>query len=300
MSFTDIRRTNWMEKLPAAVHPYIYLMRLDRPIGWWLLLIPGWWAIALASIEPSARTVLMLFLFWIGAIVMRGAGCIINDLWDRDIDGQVERTRLRPIAAGQIKIEDAIIFLILLLGIGLSVLILMPPLTIFLGILTIPLIVIYPFMKRITWWPQAFLGITFNFGALMGWTAMTGELSWAAFFLYISGIFWTLGYDTIYAHQDKEDDLAVGIKSTAIRFGDQAYQWVIGFYDAALLFFLFALISAGAEWYTYILCTFAFVFTARKIYLWKPEDKQSSLDTFKSNKETGLFLFAALCIDMLF
>ena len=298
MKFTDIRTVNWFSLFPNAVHPYLYAMRLDRPVGWWLLLLPAWWSIALAAPHITPWTLTLFFLFFIGAVIMRGAGCIINDLWDRDIDPYVERTAKRPIASGEIGLEDALIFLGILLLCGLAILILMPTTTIILGILSIPLIVTYPLMKRITWWPQAFLGLTFNFGALMGWSAATGGLGFAPFFLYLAGICWTLGYDTIYAHQDIEDDVRIGVKSTALKFGEDSYNWVIGFYAAALVFFIPALVMGGAHWLTWILCLPGLIYMGVKLSDWKPDDKQSSLETFKTNKNAGLLIFAALCVGL--
>ena len=175
--FTDIRYLDWIEKLPSQYKPYAYLARVDRPIGTWLLLLPAWWSIALgfsSKAQISFMSVIWLFLlFFVGAVVMRAAGCVINDLWDRNIDSQVERTSVRPLASGALTIHNALVFLGLLLSIGFVVLICLNPTTIFLGLLSVPLIVVYPFMKRITFWPQAFLGLTFNFGALMGWSAVT-------------------------------------------------------------------------------------------------------------------------------
>jgi 4-hydroxybenzoate polyprenyltransferase len=188
------------------VRPYALLMRLDRPIGWWLLLLPGWWAIALAGggVQGlSGWDWTMLVLFFFGAIIMRGAGCIVNDLWDRDLDAKVERTKARPLASGEVQIWQACAFLAVLLFLGLLILLATDSAVAFwLGLLSLSFIVAYPYMKRITWWPQAFLGLTFNFGVPMGWAAATGFLSWPALFLYAGAFFWTLGYDTIYAHQD--------------------------------------------------------------------------------------------------
>ena len=220
------------------MQPYALLMRLDRPIGWWLLLLPGWWAIVLASggvMNMNIKSWALMAAFLIGAVVMRGAGCVVNDIWDRDLDKMVERTRERPLASGAVSVKQAAAFLSLLLMIGAAILLSMNMLTIMLGLLSLPLIALYPAMKRITYWPQLFLGLTFNFGALMGWAAVTGELSAAPLFLYLGGIFWTIGYDTIYAHQDKEDDALAGIKSTALKFGNRSKLWVSGFYLGAFI-----------------------------------------------------------------
>src|SRR6516162_6587845 len=192
---SDIRRGDWVERfLPTGVRPYARLARLDRPIGTWLLLFPGWWAIALASSWWPAP--LLLVLFAVGAIVMRGAGCTLNDIADRHYDAQVARTRLRPLPSGAVSVRQAILFLGLQLAVGAAIL---------LGVVVLGLVGTYPFMKRITYWPQVFLGLNFNWGALIGWTAVTGELAWPSLLLYVGGVFWTVGYDTIYAHQDKDD-----------------------------------------------------------------------------------------------
>ncbi|MGB0720258.1 MAG: 4-hydroxybenzoate octaprenyltransferase, partial [Bdellovibrionales bacterium] len=230
-------------------------------------------------------------LFGVGAIVMRAAGCVINDIWDRDLDKKVERTRVRPLAAETLPLKNAFLFLCGLLVIGLLVLLQMNGVTIVLGLLSLPMIVAYPFMKRITWWPQAFLGLTFNFGALMGWSAMDGALALPALLLYAGGIFWTLGYDTIYAHQDKDDDLMAGIKSTALKFGEDSLLWVRGFYALAFVFMMAAFVmQAGwlglavlpAGWHLY-----------SQLQNWQPDNAQSSLDIFKSNRDFGLIVFAA-------
>ena len=288
--FTDIRRWNWIERLPSAVRPYIYLARLDRPIGWWLLLLPGWISIALVSPALGGQTLWLFLLFFIGAVIMRGAGCVINDLWDRDLDRQVERTAARPIASGQIEAEDAVIFLVLLLLMGLAILVMLPPLAIFLGLLSLPLIAAYPFMKRITWWPQAFLGITFNFGALMGAAAVGGVLPFAAAILYAACFFWTLGYDTVYAHQDKEDDLQVGIRSTALLFGEDSPKMVMICYAAAGSLLLLSALIAGVHWIAYPLLLGLYGWVYARLIAWDPTDRDSALAFFKENKLFGLMV----------
>src|SRR5207302_203825 len=222
---TDIHHGDWVDRwLPGWAEPYARLARLDRPIGTWLLLFPGWWGIALASQRwPDP---LLLVLFAIGAVAMRGAGCTLNDIADRDYDGQVARTRLRPLPSGAVSVRQAIIFLLLQLVIGAAVLFSLNRATILLGIAVLVLIGTYPFMKRITYWPQVFLGLNFNWGALIGWTAITDALAWPSALLYLGGIFWTIGYDTIYAHQDKEDDVRIGVKSSAIALGSHTRPWL--------------------------------------------------------------------------
>lgn len=237
---SDLKPGGWIDRIfPPRARPYAYLMRLDRPIGIWLLLLPGWWSIALAT--PHHSTILnalwLAALFGIGALVMRGAGCIINDLWDQDFDKKVERTRTRPLAAGTLTSWKAGVFLAALLLLGLTVLLQTNVATILLGLLSVPFIIVYPFMKRVTWWPQFFLGLTLNFGALMGWTAITEDLSLPPVLLYIGAIFWTLGYDTIYAHMDRHDDAMIGIKSSARKLGNATKPALILFYSMATLFF---------------------------------------------------------------
>src|SRR5271168_56294 len=231
---TDIHVGDWVDRLlPRWAEPYARLARLDRPIGTWLLLFPSWWGIALAG--PSWPDPVLLALFALGAVAMRGAGCTLNDIADRDYDGQVARTQLRPLPSGAISVCQAMIFLLLQLTVGAAVLFSLNRTTILLGAAVLGLIATYPFMKRITYWPQVFLGLNFNWGALMGWTAVTGALGWPPLLLYIGGVFWTLGYDTIYAHQDKEDDIRIGVKSSAIALGEHTRPWLFAFYGAAVL-----------------------------------------------------------------
>src|SRR5215469_348452 len=222
---SDIRQSDWVERwLPARSRPYARLARLDRPIGTWLLLFPGWWGIALASERwPDP---MLLLLFAIGAVSMRGAGCTLNDLADRHYDGQVARTRLRPLPSGAVSVRRAIVFLVLQLALGATVLLSLNWPTVLLGCAVLGLIGTYPFMKRITYWPQVFLGLNFNWGALLGWTAVTGALAPPPLLLYVGGVFWTIGYDTIYAHQDKEDDVRIGVKSSAIALGERTRPWL--------------------------------------------------------------------------
>ncbi len=292
---TDIKPESWfISHLPALLRPYAVLARIDRPIGIWLLLLPGWWSVMLASGgagQMSGHDWKIFFLFGLGAIVMRGAGCVVNDLWDRNLDKKVERTRVRPIASGAVSVKQASGFLIVLLVIGFAILMQMNLLTIFLGIVSLPLIAVYPLMKRFTWWPQAFLGITFNFGALMGWSAVTGEISGAALLLYVGGIFWTLAYDTIYAHQDIEDDALAGIKSTARLFGDKSKDIVITFFG---LTYVLVSASIGDIGFGLMLPALAhIIWQSRK---WNPESTKSSLRIFKSNRDFGFLILLAMAI----
>lgn len=273
------------------MHPYALLARLDRPVGIWLLLLPGWQALALAG-----GGIGLFILFGIGAVIMRAAGCVINDLWDRDLDRQVERTKLRPLASGALSKRQAAAFLLALLAVGLLILLQLNRATVFLGFLSMPLIAAYPLMKRITWWPQLFLGIVFNFGAPMGWSAVTDTLALPALLLYVGGVFWTLGYDTIYAHQDREDDLRVGVKSTAIFFGQKSRMWIAGFYLTAWLFFLSALLAAGAGFFSFFILSVAGLHPIRQIWTWDADDPASSLKIFRSNRDFGLLVLAAALV----
>ena len=295
---TDIKRLPWIEeRLPEKLRPFAYLARLDRPIGIWLLLLPGWWGVLLGSgglFGMSLYSWFLIGLFGIGAVLMRAAGCVINDLWDRDLDKQVERTKNRPLAAGTVSRSQALVLLAGLLSISLVILLTMNRLTIVLGVLTIPLIVAYPLMKRVTWWPQAFLGITFNFGALMGYTAITGTLSFSCVFLYLAGICWTLGYDTIYAHQDKEDDALAGMKSTALLFGENSPKWVKRFYELTALFLVFAVLLENGGLWTSILILAACAHLLWQLTEWNPQDPASSLNIFRSNRDFGLLILLAL------
>jgi len=294
---TDIKSDGWIEQfLIAEARPYAYLLRLDRPIGTWLLLVPGWWAIMLAAGGgPGINSFIFytMALFWFGAIVMRGAGCIINDLWDRKLDRQVERTKTRPLAAGTISEKQAFVCLAALLLTGLLILWQMSLVTVLLGFMVFPMIILYPLMKRWTWWPQAFLGLTFNFGALMGWAAVNDVISLTAVLLYAAGFFWTLGYDTIYAHQDKEDDMRVGIKSTALKFGDNSKNYVTIFYVMAMLLLVLAFYTAGAGWLSVALLTLPAGHFAWQLKNWDSNDPENSLRIFKSNQDFGMLVLLA-------
>lgn len=282
----DIKHNSRLLHLfPQDLRPYVLLARLERPIGVWLLLIPGLWAIALAGAGNTALQIKTAILFAIGSIVMRAAGCVINDIWDRDLDKSVERTATRPLASGQISVKQACIFLGALLLAGLLILLQFNKTTIVLGMLSIPFIIAYPLMKRITWWPQIFLGLTFNFSALMGWSALTGEISQTALVLYGSGILWTLAYDTIYAHQDKEDDALIGIKSTARLFG--RYNCILVYLSYAASWAL-SIYAVGTHNF---LCVFpAGIYALYLCRIWTPDDQKSALDIFKKSKIYGLIL----------
>lgn len=277
--------------------PYAVLARLDRPIGVWLLLLPGLWGIVLASGGIFAMSFYGWFVclvFVAGSVVMRAAGCVINDLWDKDLDAKVQRTRTRPIASGEVSTQQALIFLMILLWIGLCLLMFLSPSAIALGFLSIPLIVTYPLMKRFTWWPQAFLGITFNFSAMIGWASIADEVGFSGLLLYLSGIFWTLGYDTIYAHQDKEDDALVGIKSTARYFQSRSKTWITAFYVLS-----WVLLAVAVFWQNFsILAVLCLLPAGAHLFLqiarWQMDDAESALRTFKSNRNYGLLVLLAV------
>ncbi len=250
-SASDIPVNSWVDRfMPRLLHPYIRLARFDRPIGTWLLLFPCWWSIAMAWPNwQAAPEILYLFTaFGIGALVMRGAGCTYNDIVDREFDAQVARTKNRPLPSGQVTVKQTVVFLIILLTIGLLVLLTLKPYAIAVGAASLILVFTYPLMKRVTFWPQFFLGLTFNWGALLGWAAVRGDLATPAIILYAGGIFWTLGYDTIYAHQDRQDDPKAGVKSTARRLGLGSKPWLYAFYVIAIVLFATAGILGEFSW----------------------------------------------------
>jgi 4-hydroxybenzoate polyprenyltransferase len=231
---SDIRAGDWVERwLPGWAEPYARLARLDRPIGTWLLLFPAWWGIALAA--PGWPDPRLLALFALGAVAMRGAGCTLNDIADRAYDGQVARTRLRPLPSGRVTVPQAGLFMLIQLAVGAAVLFSLNRASILLGIAVLGLIATYPYMKRITYWPQLFLGLNFNWGALLGWAAVAGVLGWPPLLLYLGGVCWTLGYDTVYAHQDKEDDIRIGVKSAALALGERTRPFLFAVYAAAVV-----------------------------------------------------------------
>ncbi len=298
----DAARGNWVDRYaPEAWRPYLRLARMDRPIGTWLLLFPCWWSLALAQVDEGRPypSLWLLLLFAIGALVMRGAGCAYNDYVDRDYDAQVERTASRPIPSGQVAPEEALRFVIALSLIGFLVLVQFNWFTIFLGIASLALVAVYPFMKRYTYWPQVVLGLAFNWGALVGWTAVKGSLDWAPFVLFLGGVAWTIGYDTIYAHQDAEDDLMLGLKSTALRFGDNTPTWVGGFYSAAVVLWTVAAFLAGAHLIFFFALALVALQLAWQVSTLDTTDSQNCLWRFRSNRDVGAALFLGLVADML-
>jgi len=298
-NLTDIPGQSWIDwAMPEAVRPYLRLARLDRPIGTWLLLLPCWWGLALAGGNTRHWTVYVLFA--VGALIMRGAGCTVNDLADRDFDAHVERTRTRPLASGQVSVVQGILFLALQLLLGLMVLLQFNSFSIYLGIGSLLLVAIYPFMKRITYWPQLFLGLAFNWGALMGWAVVTGGLDKAPVLLYLAGIFWTLGYDTIYAHQDKDDDAVIGIKSTALKLGKHTRIGVAVFYSVSVLLLLAAGFSVGLSWLFYAALGLGAAHLIWQVYSVDIDDAKNCLRRFKANRDFGLIVLAAIVLGRLF
>lgn len=276
---------------------YFRLLRLHQPTGIWLLLLPGWWALVLSGRE-LLPTMWYMLLFAVGAVVMRGAGCIVNDMADREFDRQVERTRLRPLASGELSMRQAFMVLGVLLSIASLIALQMNRTTWVLALSSLLLVTAYPFMKRITWWPQAFLGLTFNWGALMGWTALRGHMEWPAVLLYAGGVFWTLGYDTLYAHQDKADDVQAGVKSSALRLGEQTRPMVALFYALALCFW-----SGAVAWEHGPLLILTFIPAALHA-LWQVQrvelnNPASCMATFRSNTVLGWLVLLAVAVGVL-
>jgi 4-hydroxybenzoate polyprenyltransferase len=291
---------NWVDsRAPQWSRPYLRLSRFDRPIGSWLLLMPCWWSAALAT--AIARDVghlpLVLALFFVGAFVMRGAGCTWNDITDRDLDARVERTRSRPIPAGQVSVPQAAVFLVAQALIGLAVLLQFNRFAVATGIASLVIVAVYPFMKRITWWPQIVLGLAFSWGALMGFAVMLGRIDATALLLYAGSIAWVIGYDTIYAHQDAEDDALIGVKSTALLFGARTRPALMVFYGLAVVLIGVALALAGAGFPAWIgLAAFVahLIWQIRRLEI---SDPALCLRIFKSNRDAGLLLFAGSLVD---
>ncbi|HYB56637.1 MAG TPA: 4-hydroxybenzoate octaprenyltransferase [Alphaproteobacteria bacterium] len=290
---TDIHSGNWTDRwLSAHVRPYARLMRLDRPIGTWLLLFPCWWSLALAW--QGWHDLVYFALFALGALIMRGAGCTWNDITDREYDGRVARTRTRPIPSGQVKLWQAFVFLALQLLAGFLILASFNRFAIELGCASLVVVFAYPLMKRITYWPQFVLGLAFNWGAMLGWAAIKGSLSAAPLILYLAGIAWTLGYDTIYAHQDKEDDALLGLKSTALKFGARSGPWLYGFYGVALALLAAsgAALGIGPLFYLGLLAGgLQLLWQVAAIDLDDPDD---CLAKFKSNRLFGWLVLCAV------
>ena len=299
----DAPSDNWTYRfLPPWLWPYAQLARWDRPIGWQLLLWPCWWSAMLAAnaqtltgpLQPG-QVIGHLLLFFIGAVAMRGAGCTYNDLVDHDIDMQVARTRSRPLPSGRVTRMQAKVFMVLQALVGLVVLLQFNLFAIVLGICSLAVVAVYPFAKRFTDWPQFFLGLAFSWGALMGWAGAFGSLGTAPVALYVGAVLWTIGYDTLYAHQDKEDDALIGVRSTARLFGDRTKAWLTGIYAASIFFIALSVWLAGASWLAYAGLAVAGLMLAWQIAIVDIDDGDQCLALFKSNNRVGLAIFLGLC-----
>lgn len=310
----------WVYRLlPSSIWPYAQLARWDRPIGWWLLMWPCWWSLALAigvrmdasAVGEGAGSIFILIFgllfFWLGAVMMRGAGCTYNDLVDAKIDAMVERTASRPIPSGRVTRKKAFIFMGLQAIVGLFCLISLagiagPVINDFafiLGVSSLAIVAAYPFAKRVTDWPQLVLGLAFSWGALMGWAVVFGSLDWPPLLLYLGSILWVIGYDTIYAHQDKEDDALIGVRSTARLFGDRTKQALILLYSGTLALFIAAFSMAGAGWAAYLGLMIGCGHMIWQVKTLNIDDADNCLALFKSNTVFGWMLFAGLMADII-
>ena len=318
----DALKQSWVYRLlPQSIWPYAQLARWERPIGWWLLMWPGLWSLGLAIIVRAighaslndplvgqgfllAVLTIHILLFFIGAVAMRGAGCTYNDLADTDIDNQVARTRSRPLPSGRVSKKQALMFLVLQLIVGLIVLLQFNNFTIWLGVASLITITIYPFMKRVTWWPQLFLGFAFSWGALMGWAAIFGELNAPPIVLYLGSILWVIGYDTIYAHQDKEDDALVGVKSTARLFGDKTKLAITLLYAGALSLMALASVLAFGQYFAQTWPVFVGLAVGGMHMAWQVKtldinDADQCLKLFQSNSHFGWIFFIGILVTLL-
>ena len=297
----DAAPANWVDRFaPKPFRPYLRLGRFDRPIGTWLLLFPCWWSQTMAETkggEPFPNGWYLL-LFAIGAMTMRSAGCAYNDYVDRDIDGQVQRTASRPIPSGQVSPEAALIFVVACALIGLAVVLNFNTFTIFLAIASLVIVFAYPFAKRVTSYPQLVLGLAFNWGALVGWAAVKGSLDWPALDLYAGCVLWTVGYDTIYAHQDKEDDALLGLGSTALKFGESTVSVVGALYGSAVLLWLLAGALAGTHLIYFLAVTLVFLQMSWQVATLNTGDAANCLRRFRSNRDVGIAVFLGLVADM--
>ena len=290
---SDIPSGSWVDtRAPRVLRPFLRLARLDRPIGTWLLLFPCWWSLSMAA--PGWPDLRLIVLFALGALIMRGAGCTLNDIADRDFDGRVARTATRPLPSGDVTLFQAQLFLGLQLMIGLVVLLQLNEFAVLVGMSSLALVALYPFAKRVTYWPQAVLGLTFNWGALLGWAAVTGEMALPAVMLYAAGFFWTMGYDTIYAHQDKEDDILIGVKSTALKLGSNTKPWLVGFYGLTILLMGLAGHLAGLAWPFFAGLTAAAGHLGWQIATADLDDMKNCLMRFKSNRYFGWIVLAGI------
>ena len=315
----DMPADHWIDRhAPPGMRPYLKLARIDRPIGTWLLLWPCWWSLALAAphravLSPGAALPgwaptgwpegwvtaglpdpVLFVLFGVGALLMRAAGCTFNDILDRDFDAQVARTRTRPLAARQISVPQAVLFMTVLGLAGLGVLLGFNATAVWLGVFALIPAFVYPFAKRFTHWPQLFLGFAFNWGALLGWAAVTGGVGTAPLALYVAGIGWTLGYDTIYAHQDKEDDALIGVKSAAILLAEGTRPWLAGFYALTIAGMALAAWLAELGWPVYLGLALAGAHLAWQVRSVRFDDAANCLTTFRANRDFGVIVFLSL------
>jgi 4-hydroxybenzoate polyprenyltransferase len=297
----DASPSNWVDRWsPRSWRPYLRLGRFDRPIGAWLLLFPCWWSQALAEVNSAEHypNFTFLMLFAIGALAMRAAGCAYNDYVDRDIDARVARTANRPLPSGQVSAQGAMIFAAIMSLVGLAVLVNFNHFTIWLAIASLLLVVIYPFAKRLTSYPQIVLGLVFNWGALVGWAAVKGSITLAPLALYAGCVFWTVGYDTIYAHQDKEDDALLGLGSTALKYGDDTISFVGGMYGLAGAMWVIAGALANAHLVYFLAIVLVFLQMSWQVSTLQIDDGDNCLRRFRSNRDVGLAVFAGLVLDM--
>ncbi len=290
---TDIAASGWVSRLPRRWLPYLLLARVDRPIGIWLLFLPGSWGILLAR-TGWPETLRLVLLFGVGSVAMRAAGCVVNDLWDRDIDRLVARTSGRPLASGAIRPRQALVFLAALLGSGLVVLLSLNRLAQALGMASLALVAVYPLAKRVTWWPQLAMGFTFGFGAPMGYAAASGRIDLSCALIYAAAIFWDLGFDTIYAHQDRDDDALAGVHSTARLFGERTRPFLAVCYGAAVSLFALAGWSAGFSGVFFAMLVLPGALLARQVSRLDIHDPAGCLALFRANREVGLASALAL------
>ena len=295
---TDISPNGWIARAPPGWRPYLLLARVDRPIGTWLLFLPGLWGILLAA-PPWPEAARLILLFALGSLVMRAAGCVVNDLWDRDIDRQVARTASRPLASGALRARHALVFLTALLAIGLVILLQLNRLAQVLGVASLLLVALYPLAKRVTWWPQLVMGFTFGFGAPMGYAAATGHIDAAWITLYAAAIVWDLGFDTVYAHQDREDDALIGMKSTARLFGENTAPFLAACYTATILLLALAGWLAGLSAWFYPALALPAALLARQVFSLDIHDPAHCLTLFRANREVGLAVGLALLIGII-
>jgi len=292
-SFTDIATDGWVARVPAAARPYVLLARLDRPVGIWLLFLPGAWGILLGQAD-AWETLRLLFLFAVGSVVMRAAGCVVNDIWDRDLDAKVRRTAGRPLASGALRTRHALVFLACLLTAGLLVLLQLNVLAQAMGASSLVLVALYPLAKRFTWWPQLVMGFTFGVGAPVGYAAATGRIDAALLAIYAAAIAWDLGFDTIYGFQDMEDDAVIGVKSTSRRFAHMPRRFVGASYVATILALAAAGLVAGLHGWFWLALIPGAALLAIQIVRLNIADPRACLGLFRLNRPAGVLIAAAI------